>query len=61
MAHVVTPVPEARAKMPASPFLNTTYLGFGDLTVYHAKQTSGNRSADLVKHHGILFSERYQS
>lgn len=38
-----------RAKMPASPYLSMTYLGFGNLTVYHSKPTSGNRYTDLVE------------
>lgn len=47
--------------MPASPFLNVTYLGFGDLTVYHFKRTNDNRYLNCVEQDGILLSERHEN
>lgn len=50
-----------RTKTPASPFLNITYLGLGDSTMYHSQCTNGNRYMNFGKHSGILFSERCES
>lgn len=50
-----------RTKIPASPFLNITYLRFEDLTMQHSKCTNGNRYVNFGKHGRILFIERYES
>lgn len=50
-----------RTKIPASPFLNITYLRFEDLTMQHPKCTNGNRYVNFGKHGRILSIERYES